>query len=97
MPHDPVAAPEPRTSGNVVNNGNGNGNGNANGADQGDSPISSPTPRTPPSSTAQEEQQAIGGMVAAVTANPSSASEPCARSSVGPMEEDSQNATVAVV
>ncbi|KAF9192158.1 hypothetical protein BGZ51_006132 [Haplosporangium sp. Z 767] len=50
--------------------------------EQADSPISSPTPRTP-QSTSQDES--MGG-----------APELCARSSVGPMEEEAKNA-VAVV
>ncbi|KAG0213086.1 Zinc finger protein ZIC 1 [Mortierella sp. GBA30] len=50
--------------------------------EQADSPVSSPTPRTPQSSTQEEP----------LTSGP----ELCARSSAGPMEEDSKSA-VAVV
>ncbi|KAF9279949.1 hypothetical protein BGZ68_007594 [Mortierella alpina] len=53
-----------------------------NAQEQADSPISSPTPRTPQSST--QEEPMVGGQ------------EICARSSAGPMEEDSKSA-VAVV
>ncbi|KAG0365677.1 Zinc finger protein ZIC 1 [Gamsiella multidivaricata] len=54
--------------------------------EQADSPISSPTPRTPQSST--QEESLAGGLAGAA--------ELCARSSVGPMEEDAKSA-VAVV
>ncbi|KAF9991085.1 hypothetical protein BGZ75_006039 [Mortierella antarctica] len=54
----------------------------SNAQEQADSPISSPTPRTPQSST--QEEPMVGGQ------------EICARSSAGPMEEDSKSA-VAVV
>ncbi|GJJ76775.1 hypothetical protein EMPS_09134 [Entomortierella parvispora] len=99
-PHDPATASQARTSGNggqangTDSNNNNNNNNNSGTVDQADSPISSPTPRTPPTA-AQEDQRAMGGMVTA--ASNASASEPCARSSVGPMEEDSKNAPVAVV
>ncbi|KAF9088723.1 Zinc finger protein ZIC 1 [Mortierella sp. AM989] len=55
--------------------------------EQADSPISSPTPRTP-QSTIQEEPMA-GGLAGAA--------DLCARSSVGPMEEDNSKSAVAVV
>jgi outer membrane biosynthesis protein TonB len=54
--------------------------------EQADSPNSSPTPRTP-QSTAQEET--MGGGLAG-------AADLCARSSAGPMEEDTKNAIPVV-
>ncbi|KAF8982765.1 Zinc finger protein ZIC 1 [Entomortierella lignicola] len=57
------------------------------GQEQGDSPISSPTPRTPQSST--QEEPMTGGLAGAP--------DLCARSSVGPMEEDNSKSAVAVV
>ncbi|KAG0241041.1 Zinc finger protein ZIC 1 [Actinomortierella wolfii] len=54
--------------------------------EQVESPVSNPTPRTPPSANSEEH---LGGLAAAT-------SEMCARSSVGPMEEDKKSA-VAVV
>ncbi|KAG0042989.1 hypothetical protein BGZ83_011950 [Gryganskiella cystojenkinii] len=93
-PHDHHAATQQRTGGNSMTNGNDSASANVGAPDQAnDSPISSPTPRTPPTSTTQEEQS-VGGMVAAAS---DATSEPCARSSVAPMDEDSNNTPVAVV
>ncbi|KAI1309721.1 hypothetical protein EDD11_004063 [Mortierella claussenii] len=54
-----------------------------------DSPISSPTPRTPQSSTQEEDESMAGALVGGAT-------DLCTRTSAGPMEEDSKSA-VAVV
>ncbi|KAF9160013.1 Zinc finger protein ZIC 1 [Mortierella sp. AD010] len=54
--------------------------------EQTDSPISSPTPRTPQSST--QEEPMTGGLTGAP--------DLCVRSSVGPMEEDNKNVVTVV-